>query len=318
MGIINMIDEKRAELERLNGQMKVKLLKHCTGTNKLATAVDGLMLSRRENTDQFENCFYTPTVGVVIQGSKWSKIGTEEYRYGELYCLVAGVDMPGIYHLTEASPEKPFLAVSMQLDRYLITRLIAEVPSSLRNPGPEYSCRGVGLAEVEHGVLDAFSRLVDLLDNPEQIPVLAPLIKRELHYRLLLGPHGECLRQLNTLGTQSNQIATAISWLRENYREPLLVEGLAKKVNMAPSTFHRHFRLVTTLSPLQFQKRLRLYEAQRLMLVSDNDAGTAALAVGYESTTQFNREYKRQFGEPPFRDINRMRSSGITADAVMP
>ncbi len=311
-----MTNENKTELERLNEQIKVKLLKHCSGTEKLATEVEGLMLSRRENADQTENCFYTPTVGVVIQGSKWSRIGSEEYHYGELYCLVAGVDMPGIYHLTDASPEKPFLAVSMQLDRYLITQLILEAPSSLHTPDTECSCRGVALAVVEHGVLDAFSRLVDLLDHPEQIPVLAPLIKRELHYRLLLGPHGECLRQLNTLGTQSNQIATAISWLRDNYREPLLVEALAKKVNMAPSTFHRHFRLVTTLSPLQFQKRLRLYEAQRLMLMEDIDTGTASMSVGYESATQFNREYKREFGNPPFRDITRMRTFGITGEAT--
>lgn len=313
-----MIDEKRAELERLNEQVRGKLLRHCTGTSKHATAVDGLILSRRESSDQVENCFYTPTVGVVIQGSKWSRIGTEEYRYSEMHCLVAGVDMPGIYHIRGASPEKPFLAISMQLDRYLITQLAAEVQPSQRMRDSERSYRGVGIAEVEYGVLDAFSRLMDLLDHPEQIPVLAPIIKRELHYRLLLGPYGECLRQLNTLGTQSNQIATAISWLRENYREPLLVEGLAKKVNMAPSTFHRHFRQITTLSPLQFQKRLRLYEAQRLMLVSDNDAGTAALAVGYESATQFNREYKRQFGDPPYRDISRMRTSGVSVEAAMP
>jgi len=149
--------------------------------------------------------------------------------------------------------------------------------------------------------------LVELLEKPEQIPVLAPLIIREIHYRLLIGAQGERLRMINMLGTQSNQIARTITWLRDNYKEPLQVDELARKVNMATSTFHRHFRLVTTLSPLQFQKRLRLYEAQRLMLVENEDAAIAALAVGYESPTQFNREYKRQFGEPPHRHVSQLR-----------
>lgn len=302
-----MTEEKRADIERINEHLKKQVLRLCTETGKYPTGVEGLMLSRRENAGELENCFYTPTVGVVLQGNKTSRIGNEAYQYGALHCMVAGVDMPSIYRLTDASPEKPFLAVSLELDRYLTTQLAAEVPPSLRFFGSDRSYRGVVVAEVEHGVLDAFSRLVDLLENPEQIPVLAPIIKRELHYRLLLGPHGACLREISTLGTQSNQIAQAITWLRANYREPLLVEALAKKVNMAPSTFHRHFRQMTTLSPIQFQKRLRLYEAQRLMLADDRDANSAALDVGYESVSQFNREYKRLFGEPPFRDISRLR-----------
>jgi transcriptional regulator GlxA family with amidase domain len=165
----------------------------------------------------------------------------------------------------------------------------------------------MAVVEVDPDVLDAFLRLVELLDRPEQIPVLAPMIIREIHYRLLIGPQGERLRMINTLGTQSNQIARSITWLKENYREPLQVDELARKVNMATSTFHRHFRQVTTLSPLQFQKRMRLFEAQRRMLVENEDASIAALAVGYESPTQFNREYKRQFGEPPHRNVNQIR-----------
>ena len=267
------------------------------------------MLSKLDKGEELENCFYTPRVGVVLQGHKRSRIGSVEYRYGEFQCIVVGVDMPGIFYLTDVSPQKPFLAVSMELDRYLITQLSAEIHPALRQNSARHSYRGVAIADVELGVLDAFSRLVDLLDHPEQIPVLAPIIKKELHYRLLLGPHGECLLAINTLGTQSNQIAGAITWLREYYRKPLLIGELAEKVNMAPSTFHRHFKLVTTLSPIQFQKRLRLYEAQRLMLAEGKDANFAAIDVGYESVSQFNREYKRLFGEPPFRDINRLRIS---------
>ena len=140
-------------------------------------------------------------------------------------------------------------------------------------------------------VLDAFLRLTELLDTPDQIPVLAPMIVREIHYRLLVGPRGRFLRAVNTAGSRGNRIAKAIAWLRNNYKEPLQVDELARKVNMAPSTFHRHFKQITTLSPLQYQKRLRLYEAQRLMLVENEYDSSACLAVGYESPTQFNREY---------------------------
>jgi AraC-like DNA-binding protein len=241
---------------------------------------------------------------VVVQGSKRSVIGSEEYRYGENHCLVIGVDLPSANHVITASPEKPFLAVTLDLDKYLITQLAAQ---TLPSPRTESSFKGVAVTEVDPDLMDAFLRLVELLDKPEQIPVLAPIIIREIHYRLLIGPQGERLRMLNTLGTQSNQIAGTIGWLRDNYREPLQVDELAKKANMATSTFHRHFHQITTLSPLQYQKCLRLYEAQRLMLVENEDAAHAALAVGYESPTQFNREYKRMFGEPPHRHVNRLR-----------
>ncbi|MEN6319385.1 MAG: AraC family transcriptional regulator [Syntrophaceae bacterium] len=197
------------------------------------------------------------------------------------------------------------MGLFIDLDKYLITQLAAEIPPSSRLGNGSY--KGMAVAEVDPDVLGAFLRLVELLDKPDQMPVLAPMIIREIHYRLLIGPQGERLRIVNTLGTQSNQIAKSITWLRGNYKETLQVDELAKKVNMATSTFHRHFRQVTTISPLQFQKRLRLYEAQRLMLAENEDAAIAAMAVGYESPTQFNREYKRLFGEPPHRHVSQLR-----------
>jgi AraC-like DNA-binding protein len=264
------------------------------------------MISRRHDAKELENCtIYKPLVAVVVQGSKRSVIGSEEYRYSQNHCLVIGVDIPSANHVLVASPEQPFLAVTLDLDKYLITQLAAEVPPSSRLGNSVY--KGMAVAEVDPDVLDAFLRLVELLEKPVQIPVLAPMIIREIHYRLLIGPQGERLRMVNTLGTQSNQIAKTITWLMDNYKEPLHVDELARKVNMATSTFHRHFRQVTTLSPLQFQKRLRLYEAQRLMLAENEDATIAGLAVGYESPTQFNREYKRQFGEPPHRHVSQLR-----------
>ncbi len=300
-----MTENNHTRLVKTNSLLKEKLLRRLPEPGRYPTAIEGFMISRRHDAKELENCVYKPLVAVVLQGTKRSVIGSEEYRYGENHCLVIGVDLPSANHLLFASPEKPFLAVTLDLDKYLITQLAAEIPPSSRFENGSH--RGIAVAEVDPDVLDAFLRLVELLDRPEQIPVLAPMIIREIHYRLLIGPQGELLRMLNTLGTQSNQIARSISWLRDNYKEPLQVDELARRVNMATSTFHRHFRQVTTLSPLQFQKRLRLYEAQRLMLVENEDASIAALAVGYESATQFNREYKRQFGEPPYRHVSQMR-----------
>jgi len=298
-----MAEHDRTGLAKTNGLLKEKLLRWMPSPGRYTTAIEGFMISRRHDAKDLENCVYKPLVAVVLQGSKRSVIGSEEYRYGENHCLIIGVDVPSANHVIVASPEKPFLTVTLDLDKYLITQLAAEIPPKLGNG----SYKGMAVAEVDPYVLDAFLRLAELLEKPEQIPVLAPMIIREIHYRLLIGPQGERLRLINTLGTQSNQIAKSITWLRDNYKEPLQVDELARKVNMATSTFHRHFRDVTTLSPLQYQKRLRLYEAQRLMLVEDEDATIAALAVGYESPTQFNREYKRMFGEPPHRHVSQLR-----------
>ena len=300
-----MTENDHAGLERTNSLLKEKLLRWVPGAGRYPTAIEGLAISRRDGATQSECSFYKPLVAVTVQGSKRSIIGSEEYRYGKNNCLVVGVDLPSVNHITEASPEQPFLAVSLDLDKYLITQLAAEILPLSRSRNGSY--KGMAVAEVDPDVLGAFLRLVELLEKPEQIPVLAPMIIREIHYRLLIGPQGERLRMVNTLGTQSNQIARSITWLRDNYKEPLQVDELARKVNMATSTFHRHFRQVTTISPLQFQKRLRLYEAQRLMLVENEDASLAGLAVGYESPTQFNREYKRLFGEPPHRHVSRLK-----------
>lgn len=295
-----------AELDRTNTLLQEKLLPFIPQVGKFPTAIESLSLIRREVSNHTENCFTKPCVGVIVQGSKRSIIGSKEYRYGEKQCIVSGVDMPSSFYVIGASPERPFLSLSLNLDKYLITRLAAEIPSS-SSPYTSNSGKGVIISDVSVDVLHAFLRLVNLLDSPEQIPVLAPMIIQEIHYRLLIGPQGDCLRRCNTLGTQSNQIAQAITWLRDNFKEPLYVDTLAQKVHMATSTFHRHFKDVTSLSPLQYHKRLRLYEAQRLMLAENEDATSASHAVGYESPTQFNREYKRLFGEPPHRYAMRLR-----------
>ena len=293
-------------LPELNDSLKEKLLKWLPEQSRLETPIPGLALTRHDENTSAIRCFYTPMIALVVQGFKRSMIGEHEANYGELHCVTVGIDMPGVFHITDASPQAPFLSLSVKLDRRIITQLITEAPSIVT--AQEGEVTPIIVDEAGKDLLQTFSRLVELLDTPSRIPVLAPMILREIHYYLLCGSQGKCLRLFNTNGTQANQIAQAISWLRENYTSPLRMEELARYANMAPSTFNRHFKEVTSLSPLQFQKRLRLYEAERLMLLEGRDAGTAALMVGYESGSQFNREYKRQFGAPPRKDVAKKRS----------
>ena len=292
-------------LEDTNAKLKELLIRLAPETGKFETELPGLTVFRFDEITKDENCFYDPAIGLVLQGHKHTIIGSEAYQYGEYTCIVNGVDMPSLNNILEASTEKPFLGLSLRIDRVLATELNAEMPAEVSSANPSYS--GVSIAMVDPDILDAFLRLVELLDDPAELRVLAPLILREIHFRTLIGPQGGCLRLITTQGTHTSQVAEAITWLRDNYREPIHINKLAQIVNMATSTFHRHFKEVTSLSPLQFQKRLRLYEAQRLMLTADKDATSASLEVGYESPSQFSREYKRLFGEPPHRDINRMR-----------
>lgn len=293
------------EITLKNEQIVEKMLSRVLAPGNFPTAVPGLMFSRREESFKPENCFFDPTITIVLQGQKQTILGSREYRYGEGYCLVNGVYMPSINYPTDASPKRPYLSLSIDVSRYLAIELSAEIAPSPRFDTDVYP--NISIEKVNVQVLDAAMRLVELLDKPAQIPVMAPMILREIHYLMLVGPQGGFLRQVNTLGSQSCQIAKAIGWLKENFREPLHVEELAKKVNMGTSTFHRHFKEITSLSPLQYQKRLRLFEAQRLMLTDNEYAANACLAVGYESPTQFNREYKRLFGKPPAQDISRVR-----------
>ncbi len=286
--------------------LKAGLLQWLPAPSRLETAIEGLTLSRYDEEVSAVRCFYTPMVALVVQGFKRSMIGDYEANYGDLHCMTVGIDMPGVFHITKASPQSPFLSLSVKLDRRIIARLMTQDPSIVA--AGEGDGNPVVVDEAGGDLLQAFVRLVALLDTPSRIPVLAPMILREIHYYLLCGNQGKCLRLFNTTGTQANRIAEAISRLRKQYAEPLNMEDLARRVNMAPSTFNRHFKQVTGLSPLQFQKRLRLYEAERLMLMEGKDAGAAALMVGYESASQFNREYKRRFGAPPRRDMTKKRS----------
>lgn len=291
-------------MESINERLKAKLMRMVPAPGRFSTVINGLFLTRWNDADQTDICFYTPSIGLILQGQKESVIGSKEFKYGELDCLVNSVDMPSLSRILVASPENPLLAVSLGIDKILAMEMAAEIPPASGVFGSHYL--GVSTARVTSDVLEAFSRLLDLLDKPEQIPYMSPLLIREIITRVLIGPQGGALRMIHTIGSHSNHIAEAITWLRSNYMHPLNIEGLAQQVDMATSTFHRQFKKVTSLSPLQFQKCLRLYEAQRLMLAENMDASNAGWAVGYNSTQQFNREYKRLFGKPPHKNIKQM------------
>ncbi len=282
----------------------VELLSRMTSEDgKFQTQVKGLSLTRWNDTSKTDTCFYSPAIGVIVQGKKESLIGNEVFRYGALDSLVNGVDLPSTSKILEATPEKPLFAVSLEIDKAIATELSAEIP-----PMPGFIAPlGVSIARVDLGVLDAFTRLMELLESSEHLQLRAPLLIREIITRALMSSQGALLRKIYTIGSHSNQVATAVTWLRENFVQPLRVEELANRVGMATSTFHRQFKKVTSVSPVQYQKYLRLYEAQRLMLSGGIDVNNAGRAVGYENTQQFNREYKRMFGEPPLRDIRRLR-----------
>jgi len=273
--------------------------------DRFETVIEGLTLYQREEPTEPISIMYEPRVCVIAQGAKRVMLGDERYVYDAHHYLITSVDIPMFVQIIEASPERPCLGLVMNLDQREISQLM--VDSNLPPPHPQKSSRGIATGEVTLPLLAAFQRLIDLLEEPKDIPILAPIIKREILYRLLVGDRGARLRQMASAGSQSHQIARAIDWLKGHYTQPLRIDDLATQVNMSTSTFHHHFRALTAMSPLQYQKWLRLSEARRLMLAERMDATSAAFEVGYESPSQFSREYSRLFGDSPLRDITNLR-----------
>jgi AraC-like DNA-binding protein len=274
------------------------------------TAVTGLSLFRREEPTGPITGMYQPSVCLVAQGAKRVMLGDDTYVYDAHHYLITSVHLPTVVQIMEASSAKPYLGLRLMLDQREISQLM--VDSNLPPPRVQQSSRGMATGEVTLPLITAIQRLIDLLAEQQDIPILAPIIQREIIYRLLVGDQGERLRQIASAGSQSHQIARAIDWLKGNFSQPLSIDNLAAQVRMSSSTFHHHFRSMTALSPLQFQKQLRLQEARRLMLAERMDAATAGFQVGYESPSQFSREYNRLFGAPPLRDITNLRH--IAAD----
>jgi AraC-like DNA-binding protein len=250
---------------------------------------------------------YEPSICLVVQGAKHVKLGDDGFVYDAQHYLITSVHLPTVVQVTEASPDKPYLGLRLKFSLREIAQLMAD--SHLPPPKSQQSSRGMATGENTPELVNAFVRLIELLDNEQDIPILAPVVHREIIYRLLVGDQGARLRQIAAAGSQSQQIARAIEWLKENFAQPLRIDDLAEKASMSTSTFHHHFRSMTALSPLQYMKQLRLQEARNLMFSQRLDAATAAFQVGYESPSQFSREYSRLFGAPPLRDISNLRQT---------
>jgi AraC-like DNA-binding protein len=256
------------------------------------TAIRGFSLFRRHEPTEPLTGMYEPSICLVTQGAKGVQLGDETYVYDAQHYLLTSVHLPTVVQIIEASQERPYLGLRLKFDLREVSQLMAD--SNLPPPRSQQSSRGMVTGEVSSALLNAFLRLIELLDNEQDIPILAPVIQREIIYRLLVGDQGSRLRQIAAAGSQSQQIAHAIEWIKGNFSQPLRIDDLAEKARMSTSTFHHHFRAMTALSPVQFQKQLRLQEARRLMLTDRLDASTAGYRVGYESPSQFSRDYSRQ------------------------
>ncbi|QND68661.1 AraC family transcriptional regulator [Mesorhizobium loti] len=267
-----------------------------------ATAIDTLFLSRRSSTDKSVHTAQWPCFALVVQGAKSLTLGPDVHRYGVGDYLVVSLDLPVVSRVTEASPDVPNLGLGMRIELERLKELFGRIDSANSALASD-EMRAVAVNKAPPDLLDAVLRLLRLLDRPRDIPAMAPLIEQEILYRVATGPFGPALLQIAMLETPTNRIAQAIAWLRLNFTRPLRIEDLAQHVGMSPSSLHHHFKAVTAMTPMQYQKQLRLHEARRLMLSERLDVGSAGYSVGYQSPSQFSREYSRLYGRPPLRDV---------------
>ncbi|TNC93066.1 MAG: AraC family transcriptional regulator [Thalassolituus sp.] len=270
----------------------------------LDTDVEGLSLHRWTQPTAPVSYMLAPSICLIGQGSKRLFLGEEAFVYDADHFLITSLELPVVSQILEASEERPFVSLTMELDLRVISQLMVDHPPlDSVTPGDKL---GVAVGQLTEPLKGAFTRLLSLLEQPQDIAALAPLIKQEIYYRLLQSDQGPRLRNLVTSGNHSYQISKVVDWLKANFSRPVKVEELAQHAGMSVSSFHSHFRAMTAMSPLQFQKKIRLNEARRLMLAGQVDASRAAYEVGYESPSQFSREYSRLFGAPPLKDIRQL------------
>lgn len=272
-----------------------------------STAVDGVLLSAAGRPGEPRASTTGTVLAVIAQGSKRLAIGDRVYDYGPGQYLVAAVDLPITGHYTHASADEPALGFGLVLRPRTIASLLLDAGAVPARPAPAEP--GLGVADATPELLDAVVRMVRLLDRPQDQAVLAPMLEREILWRLLDGPLGAAVRQIGLADSSLTHISGAVRWISEHYDRPFLVEDLARDCGMSPSAFHRGFRAVTGLSPVQFQKQIRLQKSRLLLLSGTDDVATVGYRVGYDSASQFSREYRRQFGLPPGRDANRLRAA---------
>jgi AraC-like DNA-binding protein len=299
--------EREAQLMQASREELVERIGRAMREDGITQPFPGLHLYRRSSPLQLLHGVSEPSVAVIAQGSKEVLLGENRYRYGPSQYLLATVELPTIRRVLEASKERPYLSLRLELAPTLVGSVMLEAGHA--SPPGDADVRGIDVSPLDANLLDACVRLVRLLDSPAEARVLLPLITREIIYRLLRGEQGGRLRHLAILGGYTPPIARAIGRLRHDFDQPLRIERLAGELGMSVSGLRQHFKAVTALSPSQFQKQLRLQEARRLMLDEDLDAASAAYRVGYHDASHFNREYKSLFGVPPMRDVQQLREA---------
>lgn len=283
----------------------VRLLHEAPGTIE---RLPGVSLHFLDSPMRPMGYFYEPSFAVILQGTKRVQLGSSTFIYDASRFLLTSINLPTMTEVLGATETEPYVSVLVKLDLGLVREVLAAI--EMNNVGEICSDAGMATGPATPEVFELIKRVLDLCQYPKNPLYLWGILQREMIYRLLVGPMGARLRQTALLGTQSNRVAKAILWLKENFSTNIKVEELAELAGMGVSTFHHHFRAITSMSPLHYQKQLRLHEARRLLLTEQTDASTVAYRVGYESNTQFTREYRRQFGQPPIKDVRSLLTGG--------
>lgn len=304
---MNSLQVREADRAQANRDELMERIAQAIRQDGTMEPLKGLHFNRSSFPSKCVHSVSIPAFCVIAQGSKEVLLGNDRYQYDPMHYLLGTVELPIASQILEATKEKPYLSFRLDLDPTLVGSVMVEAgyPSAQRGA----SVKAIDVSSLNANLLDAVVRLVRLIDSPAEAHVLAPLIKREIIYRLLMGDQGARLRQIAVLGGYTHHIALAVERLRMDFNQPLRIESIARELGMSVSGFHHHFKSVTAMSPLQFQKQLRLQEARRLMLGQNLDATSAAYRVGYDDASHFNREYKRLFGAPPMRDVERLRET---------
>jgi AraC-like DNA-binding protein len=295
------------KLSAMLQELKERITQLARNSVEQVTALPGLTLYQSLAPTAPTPCTYEPSLLIIPQGRKRLDLGKQSFSFGQSSFLLTSIELPIVSQVSIASAAVPYLAFFLKLDMTMVREVIRS--EEVHAPTPDARVPGMALGKTTEKLLAPCIRMVDALDSPQDIPFFGKQLQREIIYRLLQGSQGYRLRSIATLGNQSQKTAKAVTWLRENFEKPLNVEQLAAIAGMSRSTLHHNFRGLTAMSPLQFQKRLRLQAARQKMLTEELDAANAAFEVGYESPSQFSREYKRFFGKPPIRDIQSLRAS---------
>ncbi|MEH2465109.1 AraC family transcriptional regulator [Nostoc sp.] len=299
--------KREADRVQANRDELVERISQTIRTDGTIEPLKGLHLYRFSSPMQACHAVSVPAFCMLAQGSKEVLLGNDRYQYDTAHYLLATIELPIMSQILEASEAQPCLNLCLELDSTLVGSVMVEAGYPLVQKGA--NVKAINVSPLDAPLLDAVVRLVRLLDTPAEARVLMPLVAREIIYRLLIGTQGSRLCQIAVLGGYTHHIAEAVERLRKDFDQPLRIENIAREIGMSVSGFHHHFKSVTAMSPLQFQKHLRLQEARRLMLGEDIDAASAAYQVGYDDASHFNREYKKLFGAPPMRDVQRLRET---------